>query len=349
MQQQFVGLTMPVFIAFGWAGEETALKFALSQLEQFIGRLHADMSRQAQTHLPFFGMNPESQSVYLASNQDPEEGVYIAFNARPMSLEIQLAITNQMALSKALKAAAAQPQRWRQLLQDLGAEWQLHVKQMQVDEESAERSSYQDLFKDSVASFDADVAESVASRAQFLNGEPQWVTPLYLSKRLPSEQVAVMNTDVVRVMAGEIERLIPVLEFMMGRVQMTKTKQTKKKTPVAQRVSPDELDPERQFVYVTSLKPLHLRRGFVNLTPQHWDFFARNARATTRSIVLNYEGRVDNDSAVWHLSSNDMARIVLSEPARDWMYENFEPEDKVQVRATLLDNDEIEVVLEAVE
>ena len=30
---QFNGLTMPVFTAFGWAGEETAIQFALSQLD----------------------------------------------------------------------------------------------------------------------------------------------------------------------------------------------------------------------------------------------------------------------------------------------------------------------------
>ena len=32
---QFAGLTMPVFSAFGWSGEETAINFALDQLQMF--------------------------------------------------------------------------------------------------------------------------------------------------------------------------------------------------------------------------------------------------------------------------------------------------------------------------
>ena len=41
--EEFTGLGMPVFTAFGWAGEETAQKYAYSQLEQFIALLHANL------------------------------------------------------------------------------------------------------------------------------------------------------------------------------------------------------------------------------------------------------------------------------------------------------------------
>src|SRR5690606_6971052 len=169
MQQQFVGLTMPVFTAFGWAGEEQALNFALSQLEEFIASLHASLPRRVQNQLPFFGMNRESQIVYLSADQDPEKEVYVAFVARPLSLELQLAVTDEMAIGRALKAADNTPQRWRELLQSLEGEWTLHLKQMQVDEDSGERTSYQDLFKDTVDKLDAEMAESLSSRAAFLH------------------------------------------------------------------------------------------------------------------------------------------------------------------------------------
>jgi len=49
---QFTGLPMPVFTAFGWAGEETAIKFALEQLELFIQQLHAGLSKGAREMKP---------------------------------------------------------------------------------------------------------------------------------------------------------------------------------------------------------------------------------------------------------------------------------------------------------
>ncbi len=349
MQQQFVGLTMPVFTAFGWAGEEQALNFALSQLEEFIASLHASLPRRVQNQLPFFGMNRESQIVYLSADQDPEKEVYVAFVARPLSLELQLAVTDEMAIGRALKAADNTPQRWRELLQSLEGEWTLHLKQMQVDEDSGERTSYQDLFKDTVDKLDAEMAESLSSRAAFLHGEPQWVIPISLSRRFPAEQVAAMGTDVVRVMSEQVRELTPLLEFMTGRVTKAAPKKARKeKAPRAQRRE-ESMDPERQFVYVTSLKPLHIRRGFVNLTPEHWEFFAQSARATTRDVTVKFNDRTDNNSSVWHLASSNMARIVLSDAARYWLQETFDPDDNIQITATKVDDEEIEVILEPVE
>lgn len=350
MQQQFVGLTMPVFTAFGWAGEEQALNFALSQLEQFIGALHAALPRRMQTHLPFFGLNAESQIAYLASSQNPEDDVYVAFIARPLSLEMQLSITDQMALGKALKAADSDPERWLKLLQTLPGEWTLQVKQMEVDADSGERTSYQELYKDSVDELDLEGAESLTSRANFLNGEPQWVTPLFLGRRFQAEQVAVMGVDIVRVMAERVSELETLFEFMTGRdarPKVAKAKAKRKEAPPAPR-KPETLDPDSQFVYVTKLKPLHIRRGFINLTAEHWEFFASSARATTREIAVNFDDSVDEQCSVWRLSSNDMARIVLSEAVQNWLEDNFDPDDKVQVTATKLDDDKIEVLLELV-
>lgn len=337
---------MPVFTAFGWAGEEQALKYAISQLEEFIRRLHANLPRRAQTNLPFFGLDRGSQSVYLATEKDAEEGAYIAFHARPLSFEIQLAIADQMALSRAWSAIDQEPQRWRKFLQELEGEWTLHVKQMEL-EESGERTSYQDLFKDSVPELTEESAESVASRANFLNGEPQWVVPMYVSRRLSAEQVATMGTAILDVIAEQVEQLMPLLEFLTGKTPAKKAK--KAPTPKkAKKVTEADLDPESQFVHVARLKPLHLRRGFINLTPQHWEFFAQSARATTREVKVNFEDTVDLESAVWRLSSNDMARIVLGDAAREWLQETFGPDDQVQIVATELDDDEIEIRLEPI-
>lgn len=351
MQQQFVGLTMPVFTAFGWAGEEQAMTFARSQLEQFITSLHAALPRRVQTLLPFFGMDTDSDLVYLSANQEPEEGLYIAFITRPMSLELQVSVTEQMAISKALKPAAADPEQWMHSLQELSGTWTLHVKQMELDQDSGERSSYQDLFKGEVSELDQEEAESVTSRAHFLNGEPQWVTPIHISRRFTSEKIAAMGTDVVDYMAEQVRDLFPLLETMIGKVSKPAPKKTeskaraKAKAPEPTRPA-EEIDPEDQFVYVAKLQPLHLRRGFVNLTPEHWDFFAQSARDTTRDITVAYEDHVDKESSVWRLSSNDLARIVLSERARDWLEATFVPEDQVQITATKLDDDEIEVILQ---
>lgn len=349
MQQQFLGLTMPVFTAFGWAGEEAALNYALSQLEAFIHELHANISRSIQNYLPYAGLNREIQTVFLATNEQIEDDVFIAFFVRPMSLEIQVGLTNATALSRALKTAEAAPQLFREQLQELGPGWTLHIKQMEVDKESDKRTSYQDLFKDDVSALDEETAAALASRANFLNGESQWVTPIYISKRIPSEQVAAMGRTVVPVIGEQIDALLPILEFLMGRARSKQGKakaaaRDKAATAVAE-ATDEALEPDQQFVYETELKPLHIRRGFINLTPRHWDFFAESARATTRAVIVSFEEKVDRDSAVWRLASNDMARLVLGDAAREWLEATFSPEEIIKLVATRRDDDEIEIVL----
>lgn len=349
MQQQFLGLTMPVFTAFGWAGEEAALNYALSQLEAFIHELHANLSRSVQNYLPYAGLNRDIQTVFLATNEQIEDDVFVAFFVRPMSLEIQLGITDASALSRTLKSAEAAPQQFRELLEELGPGWSLYIKQMEVDEESAKRTSYQDLVKDEVSALDEETITALMSRANFLNGESKWVTPIYISRRFPSEQVAAMGRSVVPVMAEQIDALLPLLEFVMGTTRSKKGKaQAVAKSKAATRLAEatdEALEPDQQFVYETVLKPLHIRRGFINLTSHHWDFFAESARATTREVLVSFEEKVDRDSAVWRLASNDMARVVLGDAARAWLEETFSADEKIQLVATRRDDNQIEIVL----
>ena len=57
--KEFNGLTMPVFSAFGWAGEENALKYALSQLQQFIDALYARLPNDVREEFPTYGLSAE--------------------------------------------------------------------------------------------------------------------------------------------------------------------------------------------------------------------------------------------------------------------------------------------------
>ena len=75
----FTGLSMPVFTAFGWAGQETAINYALDQLELFIHTLHNNLSRQARVDLPFAGLSRTNRSVYIAAEESPEEDLHLAF------------------------------------------------------------------------------------------------------------------------------------------------------------------------------------------------------------------------------------------------------------------------------
>lgn len=343
---------MPVFTAFGWAGEEAALNYALSQLEIFINNLHANLPREAQALLPTYGLDRGSQSVYLATGDTPANSAFIAYYARPMSLEIALTITDKRLLSKALKAAETEPGAWRQLVTELGPEWTLRIQQMEVDEDDGSTSHYQDIYKDSVEKLDEDTAVRIVSRAAFLNSEPKWVTPLYLSRRLESEQAAAMGTSIVKFMADDVIALLPLIRFMTGQAKpksksrATRVAAAKAKAKEAPVVQVPEAPPENQFTYISELMPLHLRKGFINLTPQHWPFFEISARTETRPVVVHFDGRYDRNSAVWRLVPDDQARIMLGPQVREWLEDHFNPNDKIMVTATKLDNQEIQVTLQ---
>jgi hypothetical protein len=354
--KHFTGLGMPVFTAFGWAGEEAAIKFALTQLELFIAALHSSLPRSTQEKLPVYGLSQETQTVYLAANSDVESDGYIAFFARPMTFEIQLNIKDKKVVAKGLKNAEKEPIVGHRLITELGPEWVLRIQQMQVDEESSELSYYQDLFKDSVSNLDEETAANVMSKAAYLNSEEQWVTQLSLSRRFPSEQAAAMGPKIIEVMSGHIIGVMPVFTFLTGGTAQKggrarpKTK-PKLKSIAVQATPPEQPDikPKDEFTYVSELKPLHLQRGFVNLTAKHWPFFALNSRTETRPVTVYYDGIYDRGSAVWRLLPNDQARLVLSPAVHLWIEEHFGPNDKIQVTAKKLSDEEIQVSLRPVE
>lgn len=353
----FTGLSMPVFTAFGWAGQETAINYALDQLEQFIHLLHNNLSRQAKGDLPFVGLSRVNQSVYIAASETPEEDLHIAFYARPLSLEMQVAITDTKALAKALKNAEAQPVMAHRLITELGADWSLRLQQVQVDEESGEQSHYQDLFKDSITALLPEISAEVMSKAAYLNSEEKWVTPFLLSRRYPAEQAAAMGLKISDVLRDQIDDLLPMIHFLTGRRASSK----RKAKPKARTVKPmmggksteeessleTVIKPEDGFTHVATVKPLHLRRGFINLTSAHWPFFAINSRTETRPVTIYYDGVYDKDSAVWRMLPNDMARIVLSPSVHHWLEDNFSESDEIHVTVTRLDNDEIQISLRA--
>lgn len=354
--KRFTGLNMPVFTAFGWAGEETALKYALSQLELFIEALHARLPNSIQAELPYFGLNQLSQSIYLAAAADVESDVHIAFYARPMSLEIQLVVSDKKTLAKGLKRAIKEPTQCHHLVTQLGPEWNLRVQQMQVDVDSGLAVHYMDLFKDTVKNLDETSSAALFEKADYLNNEDQWVTPIYLSRRHDAEQISAMGMTVLDIMLEQIANLMSPLLFLSGKVKKVAPAKTgkgsrsrTKETAVAHHAEATVPDTpfEDEFVYVSELMPLHIRRGFINLTPEHWPFFALNARTETRPVTVYYSGIYDKKSAMWRLQPDDQARLVLSPVVHEWLEGNFSPNDKVKITARKINDKEIQVSLSA--
>ncbi len=355
---------MPVFTAFGWAGEEAAITYALTQLEEFVKRLRVSLPAPLRDELKVAGLSRESQAAYLAAAENVESDVYISFIARPVSLEVQMVLSDSKVLAKGLARAESSPDESHKVLARLEPQWTFRVQQMQVerpDDDEAEpvRSHYQDLFKDSVSAWDLETAVSILSKAHYLNSQEQWVTPIYLSYRLPAEQVAAMGTQVIDVMHDYIVTMMPALYFFSDRT--IKTDKAEKVRAKSRTVSPgadplrqaatahapaaaEEVEPDDEFIYQTVLKPLHIRRGFINMTPEHWPFFADSARATTRKVTLFYGGKTDKDSSVWRLQPHDQARLVLSSLVRGWLDTNFAPDDSIELRVQKIE-DEIQISL----
>lgn len=349
---------MPVFSAFGWAGEEQALQFAMSQLDLFIHRLHAHLPHEIRTLFPFAGVDRAAKTVYLAAREDIESDLYITFYARPLSLQIVLNLTNKKLLAKAFKKAEATPRTWYQTLARMDPTWEMNLRQMQItDEDTGERSFYQDLFKDNVGAFSMEVAETVLERAAYLNNEPQWVTPLTVGLRMPSEQVAIMGTKVIRVVTQKLDALMPLAKLLAGQTQKAASPSgpapapkppvealTVAETPTEALTAVQSLD---EFVYVSELKPLHIRRGFINLTPEHWPFFALNARTETRPVQVKYGDKLDTKSAVWRLVPSNQARIVLGSSAQLWVEKHFRANERITVVAQKDAQDEILITITA--
>ncbi len=356
--QQFTGLGMPVFMAFGWAGEDTAQKYAFSQLEQFASVLRQSLPQAMQDELPFVGLSEESQSSYMAATEIVDDDVHILFNARPASLEIQVALTNKDALSKCLKQINRDPASFQKLLARLEPEWTLRVQQMQIDEETGDKGHYQDIFKDSQLALDEDKAFEVFEKAAYLNAEDQWLTPIYLSQRIPAEQASIMGREIIPVFAERMGLLSPVITMLRGRSARRAVRAVTAKKPgtssaaeknVKKAPAKYKAPTSEEFIFVSELRPLHLRRGFINMTPQHWPFFATNARTESRNVILISESLRDEDSAVWRLQPDNVARLVLSPRAQRWLEDNFVPGDNIQISATKNTPEEIQIVLDMAE
>ncbi len=353
--EEFIGLGMPVFTAFGWAGEEAAIKYALSQLELFIANLHMSLPTALKNELPVYGLVIEDRSVFLAVKEEIGSDLYIAFFARPTSLELQLTLVDKAVLAKGLKQIEKDPVNFHRLLRRLGPDWDLRVQQIHINEESGEQGHYQDIFKDKLDTLSEETAVDIFNKAAYLNSESKWITPIYISQRIPSEQVSAMGTAVIDVINERLDLLLPVMYLLTGRsprktvAKKTKTAAPRKLKPqAAKSTAVPALSQADEFTYVTEIKPLFLRKGVINMTPQHWPFFAINARTETRRILLLGAGIRDTNSNVWRLQPSEMARLVLSARAHGWLEDNFVTGDKVQLTATKINENEIQILIEAV-
>ena len=354
--EQFNGLPMPVFTAFGWAGEEAAIKFALSQLELFINGLHANISEKARFFLPFHGLNHDARIAWFAVNREPEVGPYVAFIARPTAFEMRISVTDPAAVNRGLRAAEKEPQRWFKMLQDLGAGWHLQIEQRLKEEDAVDYSRYGDIFKDSVTTLDFETCHKSTSRAAFLNSEDKWTVPIFVTRRMTSDQAAGMGRDLIKYMAVEVDKALEVVALFSRAAKGSKSTTTKTKSKgVTRRKTAGrpakvvEAEVPRTFSYTAELKGLHIRKGFINLTPAHWPFFAEGKRTETRPITINFAGKSDPSSSVWRLQPDDQARLVLGEPAHAWLATTFSANSKVTVNALRTPDNQIEVMLVAAE
>jgi hypothetical protein len=149
---------------------------------------------------------------------------------------------------------------------------------------------------------------------------------------------------------------VPLTRFLSGqKAKKAKPRAAKTVAPVA--AEPEEVavsqpvlkDVVDQFTYVSELQPLHIRRGFINLTPKHWPFFSVNVRTEIRDITVRYGDQVDRRSSVWRLVPNDQARIVLSPPVQHWLEDHFQPNEQIEVTAVKQDEDKIVITLRPTE
>ncbi len=355
--EKFAGLGMPVFMAFGWAGEEAAQQYALTQLALFAEKLHDNLPQSLKDDLPYHGLSEDAQSSYLAASEDIESDVFIQFNARPASFEVQLALTDKEAINKGLKQIMKAPVNLQRLLALLEPDWNLRVQQIHVNEETGDQGHYQDIYNDSLVPFDEGKAVEVFEKAAYLNSDDKWITPIFLSQRVTSEQAAAMQQDIVPVFVERLTLMAPVVKMLRGQSarravraavkaktgNKPKIKKIKNSPPAPKAPSTD------QFTYVTELKPLHIKRGFVNMTPEHWPFFSINARTESRPVEVITESMRDKDSSVWRLQPHNLARLVLSPRAQRWLEQNFAPGDNIMLSVTRIENQDIQIVLDITE
>jgi hypothetical protein len=355
--EDFTGLGMPVFAAFGWAGEETAQQYAHSQLQQFIALLHANLVPVLQAELPYFGWNPDDQSAYLASTENVANDVRITINARPTSLVVQMALTDHLALTRALKQISLDPEEFLTLLKQIDPQWSIHLHQAPVNEGSG--AQIQELFKGTAAALDEASAAAAFEKAAALNSDDDWLTPFILGLRIPAEQVAAMQQSIIPILSERLESLAPLIGLLHGRSLKAQSgaegSEMGQDEPAGEPVVPPEVleQPDKpqskdEFTFISELKPLHIERGFVNLTPGYWPFFAVNARTESRPVVTVAGDLRDEESSVWRLQPNDLARLVLGPEMHRWLEAHFVPGEYIQLTASRVDDQEIEILLDPI-
>ena len=64
---------------------------------------------------------------------------------------------------------------------------------------------------------------------------------------------------------------------------------------------------------------------------------------------MKYEDKINKKSAVWRLVPNDQARIVLAPQVQEWLEENFGSDDRIQVTAIKLNDQDIQITLDHAE
>lgn len=335
----FQGLTMPVFTAFGWLGQEAAVSFALEQLSLFSQNLHTNLSRSTQIIFPHFGLDKDTQGVYLARTNNITDDLYFTFFAKPMALRMGINLNNQDAVGKGLKAIQNDLTSWINGLHSLQGDWEIHAQQLEHNPETGVTMHYKDLFKDKPSALSARQSADLIERMIYLHDEPKWHTSLVISKKWPSQFIAGMGESVSSQLASELDSISPLLRLLAGGIKEAKVKApAKKKRAVKKRskatsASAVQENQIEQFTYNAILKPLHIRKGFINMTPAHWPFFSISSRTEVRDVVMRYEANVDKECAVWRMVPNDRARVMLSDKAQRWLADNFSPEDEVQISA----------------
>jgi hypothetical protein len=171
---------------------------------------------------------------------------------------------------------------------------------------------------------------------------------------MPSEQISTMSATVIKHMNEVMVRVLPMARFLSNTSSRLAPK-TKERE-----VSLEEADETttakalrkagklEEFVFVSKVKTLHIRKGFINLTPEHWPFFAEGARSTTRDIIVNFGEDKNEEATVWRLVSSDQARIVLETEAQNWLADAISPDERVQITALKDENEDIAVTLKPV-
>ena len=321
----------------------------MEQMQLFIAGVHNTMSAEAKTLFPHFGVDEDTQGMYLARSEDITSDLYITWHLKPMALRMAINLTERDQLVKAFKAIEKRHEVWIKGVESLQGAWELRYSRMEYNPETKEATRYDDVYNDHTINLSPVKSAELVERMQYLNGEEKWLGIVELIQKFQSDFVSAMGVKVTDQFATMIDDMMPILNLLAGGATSS-TKKGKSRTTAKKKTkstSAKEMKEEvEEFMYNAQLKPLHIRKGFINMTSLHWPFFAQNSRTTIREVTLLFDGNVDKDTTVWRLVPDDRARIKLSDKAHMWLEDNFTATDTVQIHATKRNQDiEIELAL----